>query len=104
MWDITAGKLGVKQQSSRSFAWTDRGVQPTYELIRQGKMPQSDSLLGRTLNSMAGARARRPPAAAADRRQQAARLRLVRKSLGPSTAAMTSEENGWFIKGVLLTK
>ena len=43
----------MKQQSSRSFSWTDRAVQPTYELIRQGKMPQSESLLGRTLNSLA---------------------------------------------------
>ena len=53
VWDLTFSKLGVKQQSSRSFAWTDRAVQPTYELIRQGKMPQSESLLGRTLNSLA---------------------------------------------------
>ena len=49
----------MKQQSSRSFAWTDRAVQPTYELIRQGKMPQSESLLGRTLNSLAGRRGKK---------------------------------------------
>ena len=53
VWDLTFGNLGMKQQSSRSFSWTDRAVQPTYELIRQGKMPQSESLLGRTLNSLA---------------------------------------------------
>ncbi len=53
VWGITFGKMGMKQQSSRSFSWTDRAVQPAYELIRQGKMPQSESLLGRALNSLA---------------------------------------------------
>ena len=104
VWDLTFGKLGVKQQSSRSFSWTDRAVQPTYELIRQGKMPQSESLLGRTLNSLAA-----PGKKGAPRRQRIDGSKLpdfdvVGKALGPSTAAMTSEENGWFIKGVLMTK
>ena len=104
VWDITFSKLGMKRQSSRSFAWTDRAVQPTYELIRQGKMPQSESLLGRTLNSLAA-----PGKKGAPRRQRIDGSKLpdfgvVRKALGPSTAAMTSEPNGWFIKGVLLTK
>ena len=47
VWDVTFSKLGMKQQSSRSFSWTDRAVQPAYEMVRQGKMPQSESLLGR---------------------------------------------------------
>ncbi len=55
VWNVTFNDLGIKQQSARSFSWTDRAVEPTYELIRQGKMPQSESLLGRTLNSLAGA-------------------------------------------------
>ena len=29
---------------------------------------------------------------------------VVGKALGPSTAAMISEKDGWFIKGVLLNK
>jgi hypothetical protein len=104
VWDVTFGKLGVKQQSSRSFAWTDRAVQPTYELIRQGKMPESESLLGRTLNSLAA-----PGKKGAPRRQRIDGSKLpafdvVAKALGPSTAAMTTEANGWFIKGVLMTK
>ena len=104
VWNLTFDDLGVKQQSSRSFCWTDRAVQPTYELIRQGKMPQSESLLGRTLNSLSA-----PGKNGAPRRQRINGSKLpdynvVRKALGPSTAAMTSEDDGWFIKGVLLTK
>ena len=104
VWDLSSSKLGVKQQSSRSFSWTDRALQPTYELIRQGKMPQSESLLGRTLNSLAA-----PSKSKAPRQQRINGSKLpdfdvVSKALGPSTTAMMSEENGWFIKGVLLTK
>ena len=104
VWDLTFDKLGVKQQSSRSFSWTDRAVQPAYELIRQGKMPQSESLLGRTLNSLAA-----PGNEGAPRQQRIDGSKLpdfdvVGKALGPSTAAMTSEDNGWFIKGVLMKK
>ena len=103
VWDVTFSKLGVKQQSSRSFAWTDRAVQPTYELIRQGKMPQSESLLGRTLNSMA-AGARGTPRHQRINGSKLPDFDVVGKALGPSTAAMTSEPDGWFIKGVLMTK
>ena len=45
-----------------------RGVSPTYELIRQGKMPESESLLARALNTVSGAAKKRRAAVAADRR------------------------------------
>jgi hypothetical protein len=104
VWDITFNALGVAQQSSRSFAWTDRAVEPTYELIRQGKMPQSESLLGRTLNSLATPGKKGAPRQQRIDGSKLPNFNVVSKALGPSTAAMTSEENGWFIKGVLLTK
>jgi hypothetical protein len=104
VWNVTFGDLGMKQQSSRSFAWTDRWVEPTYELIRQGKMPQSDSLLARTLNSMAAPKKGGKPRQQRIDGSKLPDFSVVRKSLGPSTAAMSSEPNGWFIKGVLMTK
>jgi hypothetical protein len=107
VWAIPSSKLGMKHQSSRSFAWTDRWVEPTYELIRQGKMPQSESLLARTLNSLAEPAARGTKAAPRHQRIDGSKLPgydVVRKALGPATTAMTSEPDGWFIKGVLLTK
>lgn len=104
VWNVTFSKFGLKQQASRGFSWTDRALQPTYELIRQGKMPQSESLLGRTLNSLAT-----PGKNGSPRHQRIDGSKLpdfdvVRKALGPSTAAMTSEENGLFTKGALMTK
>ena len=38
----------------RSFSRTDEEYRPTYELIRQGKMPESESLLGKLLNRLLG--------------------------------------------------
>jgi hypothetical protein len=105
VWNITFNDLGIKQQSARSFSWTDRAVEPTYELIRQGKMPQSESLLGRTLNSLAGAGKKGVPR---HQRINGAKLpdfnKVVAPALGPATASMTAERDGWFVKGVLVTK
>ena len=95
--------MGMKQESSRSFSWTDREVQPAYELIRQGKMPQSDSLLGRARIAWL----RPPRRGAAEARINGSKLPgfdFVSKALGPSTAAMTSEPDGWFIKGFFSAK
>ncbi|MEI8373603.1 MAG: hypothetical protein WCJ35_12320 [Planctomycetota bacterium] len=104
VWNVTFDKLGLKQQASRGFSWTDRAVQPTYELIRQGKMPQSESLLGRALNSMAASSKSGLPRHQRIDGSKLPDFEVVRKALGPSSAAMTSEENGWFAKGVLMTK
>jgi hypothetical protein len=105
VWDITFNQLGVKQQSARSFSWSDRAVQPTYELIRQGKMPQSESLLGRTLNSLSAAGRK---GALRQQRINGSKLpdfaTVVAPALGPATASMTAEKDGWFVKGVLVTK
>ncbi len=105
VWDITFNQLGMKQQSARSFSWSDRAVQPTYELIRQGKMPQSESLLGRTLNSLSASGKKGVPR---HQRINGAKLpdfdKIIAPALGPATASMTAEKDGWFVKGVLVTK
>ena len=105
VWNLTSNRLGMNQQSSRSFAWTDRAVQPTYELIQQGKMPQSESLLGRALNSLAAhGESKGKPRQQRINGAKLPNFAIVAKALGPSTAAMTSEPTGWFVKGVLLGK
>jgi len=106
VWNLTFNELGAKQQSSRSFSWTDRAVEPTYELIRQGKMPQSESLLGRTLNSLATKPGENNSAQRKQRinGEKLPDFKVVAPALGPATASMTTEKDGWFIKGVLVTK
>jgi hypothetical protein len=67
-------------------------------------MPQSESLLGRTLNSLAAPGNDKTPRQQRIDGSKLPDYKVVSKALGPSTAAMTSEKEGWFIKGVLMEK
>ena len=101
----TIEKIGLEKRCGGFFSRTDEELYPTYELIRQGKMPESESLLGRTLNSLSGAAKKgvmRP------QRINGKNLpdynKVVRPALGLSGVAGVSEPDGWFIKGFLLPK
>jgi len=104
VWKTAQGRFGMSEQCGRDFWWTDEKVRPTYELVRQGKMPESETLLARALNSVSGA------AKKGTLRQQKIKggklpdYEVVRQALGPVTAATASEPSGWFFKGVLLPK
>lgn len=97
-------KFGGKEKASLHFAKTDEQYRPTYELIRQGKMPESETLLGRLLNTVLG-----PGKKGVARKQEIDGSKLpdfehVRRHLGPSGVEIVSEEKGWLIKGFLLPK
>jgi hypothetical protein len=99
-----AAKFGTKEKASLNFAKTDEQYRPTYELIRQGKMPESETMLGRVLNTVLG-----PGKRGVARKQEIEGSKLpdfehVRRHLGPSGVEVVSEEKGWFIKGFLLPK
>jgi hypothetical protein len=102
VWKTAETRFKMGEQCVREFSWTAEEVRPTYELVRQGKMPESESILGRALNSVSGA------AKKGTFRQQRIKggnlpdYDIVRRALGPATVAVTSEPNGWFFKGVLL--
>lgn len=97
-------KIGAGENALRSFSRTDEQFRPTYELIREGKMPQSETMLGRILNTALGAGKK-----GVVRKQEIDGSKMpdydvVRRYLGPCGAFLTSEPDGWFVKGVLLTK
>lgn len=97
-------KIGADESSFRFFARTDETYRPTYELIRQGKMPQSKTLLGKLLNELLG-----PDEKGILREQQIDGTKMpdfdaVRRYLGPSGMFVRSEENGWYMGGCLLSK
>lgn len=48
-----ATAVGAGPLSFRVFSRTDQAFLPTYELVRTGQMPQSETVLGKLLNSMA---------------------------------------------------
>jgi hypothetical protein len=93
--------------SFRCFLRTDEAYRPTYELLRQGKMPESETLLGRMLNRMLT-----PPEDEDEgilRKQkidgrELPSFEMVRRYFGPAGLIVRSEEDGWFIAGATLNK
>jgi len=90
-----------------SFARTDEAFRPTYELIRQGKMPESESLLGKSLNEMLTTEVEKEEGTL--RRQQIdgsqlPSFEMVRRYLGLAGRALQSQDDGWMLSGVLLDK
>lgn len=99
---IMTDKLGAADTSLRTFSRMDEEYRPTYELIRQGKMPESETMLGRVLNSIFGV-----DEDGDLRKQEIDGSKLpdydfVRRHLGPAGMFGVSEPEGWFVKGVML--
>ncbi len=97
-------KIGAGQDAVRYFTRTDKEYQTTYELIRTGKMPESETLLGSALNRLFG-----PDEKGVLREQQIRGDKMpdygkVRAFLGPAGLYVQSEDTGWFVAGCLLKK
>jgi hypothetical protein len=99
---IIAGPAAV-----RCFRRSDEAYRPTYELLRQGKMPESETLLGRVLNRLLT-----PPEDEEEgilRKQkidgrQLPNFEMVRRYFSPAGTVVRSLEDGWFVAGATLTK
>lgn len=97
-------KAGGKTACWRFFSMTDEEYRASYELIRQGKMPESETMLGRLLNAILA-----PPEKGVTRKQRIDGSKLpdyeiVRRHLGPAGFFAVSEDQGWFLKGFTLPK
>lgn len=103
--DALAG-LGSDEDSFRLFARTDEAYHATYELLRQGKMPESESLLGKVLNAMFTSE----DAEEDELREQQLdgsklpEFQVVRRYLGPTGFFVRTVDDGWTVSGCLLTK
>ncbi|MBN2475917.1 MAG: hypothetical protein JXB62_14995 [Pirellulales bacterium] len=110
MVDDAVGQLSIAGQCGRSFSRTDEEYRPTYELIRQGRMPESETLLGRVLNRIFG----EGRGDVRNQRIDGSKLPAydaVRRFLGPAGMVVASESDqttgepkGWFFKGFTLSK
>jgi hypothetical protein len=104
MVDNALKQLGAGNNSVHYFTRTDKAYHPTYELIRQNKMPESETLFANLLNRILG-----PEEEGVLREQQVdgtklPEYELIRDYLGPSGLFVNSEEDGWYAAGTLLTK
>jgi hypothetical protein len=97
-------KLGSGVDSWRFFSRTDEAFHPTFELLKQGRMPEAETLLGRLLNQ-----AFAPNRKGELRKQEIDGGKLpawtkVRDYFGPAGTFAQTEDEGWLIRGVLLKK
>jgi hypothetical protein len=90
--------------SLRGFSRTDEEYRLTYELIRQGKMPESESILGKLLNAMLSEEKEGVVRKAQIDGSKLPDFEVVRGSLGLAGMYGVTEENGWFFKGFTLPK
>ena len=96
--------LGAGKESFRFFSRKDEEYRSAYEMIRQGKMPESESMLGRVLNRFLG-----PEEEGVLRKPELDGSKLppyevVRRHLGPAGSFVVPLEDGWFITGIVLAK
>jgi hypothetical protein len=102
--EVALDQLGAGDDSFRLFSRTDEAYRSTYELMRQGKMPESESLFGKLLN-----RVFEPEEEGAVREQYVDGSKLpeydvARRYLGPAGLFVRSTDAGWSITGCLLNK
>ena len=104
MVEATFDKLAPDKVAGRLFTRTDQEYRATYELIRQGKMPQAESMFGRILNSLLSEGEPGKPRQQMIDGKKMPEFEVVRRHLGPGGTFAVSEDDGWFLKGFLLKK
>lgn len=108
--DAIFSSMGItdKPHFMQFFARTDETIRPTYELIRQGKMPQSQAILGKAINALFVSEEDKESGGGL--RQQAIdgsnlpEFEKIQGYFGPSGLYGATEEDGYFFKGFLLEK
>lgn len=97
-------KLGPNAKCLRAFSRTDEEYRTTYELIRQNKMPESETMMAKLLNGLFGEGKKGEVRHQRIDGRQLPDYQVVRRYLGPAGFQATSEQNGWFLKGFTLSK
>ena len=101
--EFQSGESGQNPRFLQSFSRSAEAVRPTYEMIRQGKMPQSKSILGQVLNLLLT-----PPEMEEEIRpsridgSKMPDFETIQHYFGPAGLLGVTEENGWFFKGFSL--
>jgi hypothetical protein len=105
--DAALNRLLQGPVAVRCFRRSDEAYRPSYELLRQGKMPEAETLLGRVLNRLLT-----PPEDEEEgilRKQkidgrQLPPFEMVRRYFSPGGTVVRSLDDGWLVVGATLTK
>lgn len=105
--DSALARLMPGEASARSFLRTDEVYRPIYELLRQGKMPESETLMGRFLNRLLTPPDDEDEGILREQKIDGRKLpdfEMVRRYFGPAGTVVRSGDDGWFIVGATLSK
>lgn len=105
--EVTLNQLLPGAVAARCFRRTDEAYRPTYELLRQGKMPESETLLGRLLNRLLTSPEDEEVGALRKQKidgRQLPPFEMVRRYFSPAGIVVRSLDDGWFVVGATLTK
>jgi hypothetical protein len=98
------GKLALSEQFGQTFTRTDDAYRGTYELLRAGKMPEAESMMGKILNSLLGDGKEGVLRTQRIDGSKLPEFEMVRRYLGPAGLTATTEADGWFVTGFTLNK
>ena len=97
-------KLRLSRAVGQTFTRTDDAYRGVYELLRTGRMPEAESMIGQLLNSLMG---EGKEGVLRTQRIDGSKLPeydMVRRYLGPAGMTVTTEADGWFLTGFTLNK
>jgi hypothetical protein len=103
----TMSRLAGDEQCALHFGRLDEEMRPTFELVRQNKMPESKTMLGKFLNNLLTTEKQRKEGELREQRIDGSTLpsfEAVRRYFGPHGRVTRSERDGWVITGAVLNK
>lgn len=99
--DRQIDKMAPEECVARTFSRTEEEYRPVYELIRQGRMPEAETVLGRVLNRLLGERKRGSVREQRITGENLPDFQVVRRYLSPAGIYVSAIENGWFVEGFM---
>jgi len=98
-------KFAATENSAMTFSRTDEEYRSVYELFRQGRMPESETMFGKLLNLVLGDNNKSN--VPREQRFDGSKLpdfEAVRRYFGPAGVTINTEDDGWFLTGFTLNK
>lgn len=102
--NTTIVQMNLEKQVLRRFVRLDEALRVSYELLREGKIPESNLLIGRLFDQMLTEETMDNIREEKLNAKSLPEYDIVRRYLGPAGLVVCDEEEGWFIKGFILTK
>jgi hypothetical protein len=98
------GKMLPGKSAARSFNREDESIRPAYEMLRQGMMPKSKSMLGQLLNGLFGDGKEGHVREQKIDGSTLPEFDLVRGYLGTGATGLQTLPEGWYVTGFSLPK